>query len=553
MKFEDFISRFQTKRKTQAGFMLTCPSHDDSPKTPSLHACPARDGGVLLRCFAGCGTPQVVAALGLTMKDLFATELAKPFVPPPAKPESKKTAGPEEKLVIEKIYSYEDVNGFELYQALRMKPKSFRQRHKVDGEWKWNMDGVERVLYRLPKITASQTVWIFEGEKDVENMATLGFEGTCNVGGAGKWLDSYSETLAGKDVVLCGDNDDPGRNHVKLVFDSIAATAKTVKILKLPTSVKDASDYIAGFKTAAEAKTAFLDLLAACHPHIKGHSLPVYSIAEIESDYRRFVRSMGENAFSLGKWLPTLGSNLRSLIPGELVFIIGDTGTGKTGILQQIARAALPLPTLMFELELPKEMMFERFASMSARMTGEEVERAYQSCDDSISAQLEIHYSRLLICPVARLTVIQMEEIITRSELKLGERPRVVLIDYVQLVAGAGENRREKISDIAEELKVMAKATRTIIIVASQISRPKDVDEKWEPSLHSAKESGSIESSCGLLLAAWQDLKDRSALNIKVLKATRGGTGTFVKCNFDGARMIITERSKFEVPLHHPD
>ena len=84
MKFEDFISRFQTKRKTQAGFMLTCPSHDDSPKTPSLHACPARDGGVLLRCFAGCGTPQVVAALGLTMKDLFATELAKPFVPPPA-------------------------------------------------------------------------------------------------------------------------------------------------------------------------------------------------------------------------------------------------------------------------------------------------------------------------------------------------------------------------------------------------------------------------------------------------------------------------------------
>ena len=553
MKFEDFISRFEKKRKTQLGWMLVCPSHEDSPKTPSLHACPAKDGGVLVKCFAGCSAEQVVSALGLTMKDLFATERARQFTPP--KPtQEKKSSTPEEKSVIEKIYSYEDVNGFELYQAIRMKPKSFRQRHKVGDEWKWNMDGVERVLYRTPQITKAQTVWIFEGEKDVENMAALGFEGTCNVGGAGKWLDSYSETLAGKDVVICGDNDEPGRKHVELIFQSVACIAKTVRIIKLPASIKDASDYIVSMKTPAEAQAAFNDMVSAAHPHIKGHSLPVYSIAECENDYRRFVRSMGENAFSLGKWLPTLGANLRSLVPGELVFLIGDTGTGKTGILQQIARAALPLPTLMFELELPKEMMFERFASMSARMTGEQIEQAYQSCDDSISEQLEKHYSRLLICPVARLSVQQMEDIIMRAELKLGDRPRVVLIDYIQLVKGDGENRREKISDIAEELKVIAKTTRTILIVASQISRPKDVDEKWEPSLHSAKESGSIESSCGLLISAWKDVKDPSALNLRVLKSTKGGTGTFVKCNFDGARMIITERAQYaDIPTGHND
>ena len=553
MKFEDFIQRFEKKRKTQSGFLVTCPAHEDNPKTPSLHVCPARDGGVLLKCFAGCTTENVVTSLKLTMRDLFAKEPIKRFNPPATAPE-KKSAEPEVKSVIEKIYSYEDVNGFELFQALRMKPKSFRQRHKVDGEWRWNMDGVERVLYRLPQITKSQTVWIFEGEKDVENMAAIGFEGTCNVGGAGKWLDSYSETLAGKDVVICGDNDEPGRKHVELVFESIASHAKTVRIIKLPASIKDASDYISSLKTTLDAQAAFHDLVAAAHPHVKGYSLPVYSIAECESDYRWFVRSMGENAFSLGKWLPTLGVNLRSLVPGELVFLIGDTGTGKTGILQQIARAALPLPTLMFELELPKEMMFERFASMSAKMTGEQIEQAYQSSDESISEQLEKHYSKLVICPVARLSVKQMEDIVMRSELKLGERPRVVLIDYIQLVAGAGENRREKVSDIAEELKVMAKTTRTIVIAASQIARPKDVDEKWEPSLHSAKESGSIESSCGLLISAWKDVKDSSALNLRVLKSTKGGTGTFVKCNFDGSRMIITERGQYsDVATGHSD
>jgi 5S rRNA maturation endonuclease (ribonuclease M5) len=543
VKFEDFIARFPKRTKTAKGFLVQCPAHDDSERSPSLHVCPARDSGVLIKCFAGCVPESITSSLGLTMRDLFATEKAKLFTPP-KRVESTKPAEPQVKPTIDKIYSYKDANGKELYQAIRLKPKSFRQRHGAPGAWKWNMDGVERVLYRMPEITVAQTVWIFEGEKDVENMAELGFRGTCNVGGAGKWLDSYSEVLAGKDIVICGDNDEPGKKHAELVFQSLSSVCKTVKIIKLPLSVKDASDYIATFKDKEEAKLAFQDLLSAAHPHVKGHHLPVYSIAECEEDYRRFVRSMGENAFSLGKWLPTLGIKLRSLVPGELVFFIGDTGTGKTGILQQVAKAALPLPTLMFELELPKEMMFERFASMSSRLTGEQVEQAYQSSDDSIAEQLGKHYDRLLICPVARLSVKQMEEIIMRSELKLGERPRVVLIDYIQLIKGDGENRREKISDIAEELKVIAKATRTIVIVASQISRPKDVDKDWEPSLHSAKESGSIEASCGLLISAWKDTEDEGALNLRVLKSTKGGTGTFVKCNFDGARMIITERSR---------
>lgn len=540
MKYEDFISRFEKQRKTQKGILVTCPSHDDNPKTPSLHVSPSREGGVMLKCFAGCTAVQVVESLGLKMKDLFVGEVAVRFTPPPTRhqPESK----PDEKPVVEKIYSYTDPLGSELYQALRMKPKSFRQRHMVEGKWVWAMEGVERVLYRMHKIILAQCVWIVEGEKDADNLSEIGFEATCNVGGAGKWLDSYSTNLAGKDVVICGDSDEPGRKHVELVFNSISEASKTVKIIKLPEGIKDASDYIATFKTKDDARIALQELESMAHPNIKGKQLPVYSISELEADYKRFVRSMGQNSFSLGKWLPTLGINLRSRVPGELIFIIGDTGTGKTGVLSNIARAASPLPTLMFELELPKEIMFERFASMLSKFTGEQIEQAYQGPDDSLKSLIDSKLPNLCVCPVSRLSVKQMEDIIMRSELKFGERPRVILIDYVQLIAGNGVNRREKISDIAEELKVMAKTTRTIVIAASQISRPKDVDANWEPSLHSAKESGSIEASCGLLISLWQDFKDSTQLNLRVLKSSNGGTGTFVKCNFDGARMIITER-----------
>lgn len=565
MKYDDFINRFEKKRKTGQGFLTRCPAHDDSDKTPSLSISPARDGGVLVKCFAGCTAPEIVGSLGLTMKDLFSKEQPVKFTPPPAKEIPKENSVPDVRPAIEKIYSYKNANGVEVYQALRMNPKSFRQRHRnpafgdappgfesTEKEWIWTMEGVERVLYRLPEIFLAQTVWISEGEKDVENLVKLGFEATTNVGGSKNWLESYGENFTGKDVVICGDNDKidpktgrkPGDDYVTLVSETVAPFAKTVRVVKLPETIKDVSDYIAEFKTPKEACLALQELAGAAHPKINGHSLPIYSIGEMEDDYRRFVRSMGDNSFSLGKWLPTLGIKLRARVPGELIFFIGDTGTGKTAVLSNIAKAACPLPTLMFELELPKEIMFERFASLATRFTGEQIEAAYQSADDSIQEDLEKKFPNLCVCPVARLTLAEIERIILRSELKLGSRPRVVLIDYIQLIKGEGANRREKTSDIAEELKIMAKSTRTIIIVTSQISRPKDVDENWEPSLHSAKESGSIEASCSLLISLWQDMKESGTLNLRVLKSTNGGTGTFVKCNFDGSRMIINERQK---------
>lgn len=545
MKFEDFISKFERKTKTQRGFSVRCPAHNGEGSV-SLSVAMAKDGGVLLHCFAGCTPERVVSSLGLVLSDLFAESAPRHFQLPKivSVPSASVFREPPK---IDKVYSYQNEIGKEVYQAIRMIPKSFRQRHSENGKWLWTMEGVTRVLYRLPSILKAQSVWLCEGEKDVNNLVDLGFEATCNVGGAGKWLDGYTESLTGKDVVICGDNDEAGEKHVALVFESIAGAAKTVKLVKLPVSVKDVSDYIASFKDADEAKTALHDLESSAHPHIKGIGLPIYTVGEMEGEYKRFVAAMEKNSFSLGKWIPSLGK-VRPLVPGELVFIIGDTGTGKTGILQNIAKAALPIPTLMFELELPREMMFERFAAQATGFTCEKIEENYRLCvgqENTLSDVLDSKLKNLFICTESRLTVEKIEQFIYRSELKIGERPKVILVDYIQLIGGNAANRREKISDIAESLKVLAKSTRTIIIVTSQVARPPKSDEAYEPTLHSGKESGSIESSCGVLIAAWRDLEDGTLLHVKVLKSTKGGAGAYAACNFDGQRMIITERSKF--------
>ncbi len=125
-----------------------------------------------------------------------------------------------------------------LFQVVRYEPKTFRQRRRVvkmDGtsagiSWEYNIKGISRVLYRLPKVLAAEQVLVVEGETDVESLEHLGFVATCNPGGAcnhaGRWLKNYTESLAGKRVVILPDNDTPGQKHAEIVSHSDSASCQ---------------------------------------------------------------------------------------------------------------------------------------------------------------------------------------------------------------------------------------------------------------------------------------------------------------------------------------
>ncbi|MCL4797551.1 MAG: toprim domain-containing protein [Bryobacteraceae bacterium] len=171
------------------------------------------------------------------------------------------------KLTEVAAYDYTDAKGEFLFQVVRYEPKTFRQRRRVvkmDGasaavSWEYNIKGIARVLYRLPKVLAADQVLLVEGEKDVENLERLGFVATCNPGGAcnhaGKWLKNYTETLEGKNVVLLPDNDTPGEKHAGIVVEALRHRVKELRRLTIPTG-KDASDWIAAGATRATIEDA---------------------------------------------------------------------------------------------------------------------------------------------------------------------------------------------------------------------------------------------------------------------------------------------------------
>lgn len=69
-KVDFLLARCAKVRNTGTGtWVACCPAHDD--KHPSMAVRELDDGRVLVHCFAGCSTEQILGALGLSFDALF--------------------------------------------------------------------------------------------------------------------------------------------------------------------------------------------------------------------------------------------------------------------------------------------------------------------------------------------------------------------------------------------------------------------------------------------------------------------------------------------------
>jgi 5S rRNA maturation endonuclease (ribonuclease M5) len=149
-----------------------------------------------------------------------------------------------------------------LFQVVRFEPKDFRQRRpNGNGGWAWRLGKTRRVIYRLPRVLAAveagETVWVAEGERDVESLERVGVVATCNPMGALKWRKEYAESLRGAKVVVVQDKDDAGRRHAQEVVKSLLGVATEVKLVE-GAEGKDAAEHLGAGRTIEELVPVFL-------------------------------------------------------------------------------------------------------------------------------------------------------------------------------------------------------------------------------------------------------------------------------------------------------
>lgn len=306
---ELMLSKLPDAKRNGKGWHARCPAHDD--RRPSLSIAEGNDGRALVNCYAGCTPQAIVEAVGLNLADLM-----------PGNGSGKAKRG------IVAQYDYRDESGNVVFQAVRYKPKDFRQRRpKPGGGWDWSVKGARVVPYRLPELLADegQPVVVVEGEKDCDSLQQVGVLATCNAGGAGKWTAEHAAFLKGRRVIVLPDNDDAGRNHAQQVARSLHGIAESVRIVELPDlpAKSDVSDWLAAGGSKAE-----LDRLA--------EAAPVWTPDPEPAD------PAPRHAPRLIRMSDVVPTDIRWLWPGRiplgrLTLLVGRPGDGKSFLTANLA------------------------------------------------------------------------------------------------------------------------------------------------------------------------------------------------------------------------
>lgn len=251
----------------------------------------------------------------------------------------------------EAVYVYHDAAGEPLFYVCRFKTprgKTFLQGRATANGWKWNLQGVEPTLYRLPDVLAHleaneehAPLYIVEGEKDVhallDHLRKHEAPGTAttNPMGAGKWRESYTEALAGlRYAVIVCDNDELGRRHALQVADELRTIGVGRIELRRPAldhEKADVSDHLAAGYSLAELE--HLDAAPDAADLAEGPLL---------MDVADFARVQVESP------PPLWGTHAEALlVEGGFAIFAGRPGTGKTTFVIDLAchlAAGMPYP-----------------------------------------------------------------------------------------------------------------------------------------------------------------------------------------------------------------
>lgn len=274
-------------------------------------------------------------------------------------------------------YDYLDENNNILFTKIRTvdpitKSKSFYSGHEVDGNFINNLENTRKVLYRLPEILQAinnnQTIYLVEGEKDVETLMKHGLVAT-TTHSTSYWSPEFTTILKDADVVILFDYDKAGFERKERLIKKLTGNVKQLRYVDLvgmeytEKHGKDVSDW--------------LDEMGYCIEQL-------ITLTKIALNIEPLPRTNNDNLFKemslqdfVNHTFPPQEMLLAPILPSQgLMMLVAKRGVGKTHVALGIAYAVATggkflrwsAPTrkkvLYIDGEMPGALMQERLNRM---------------------------------------------------------------------------------------------------------------------------------------------------------------------------------------------
>ena len=225
------------------------------------------------------------------------------------------------------------------------------------------------------------------------------------------------------------------------------------------------------------------------------------------------MRNKDEDITGVPSGFPSLDKLTYGWQPTDLIILAARPSVGKTAFALNLLRTAALHPTkptavAFFSLEMSAGQLVQRILSAESEIWLEKISRGKLE-EHEMKQLYKKGIERLTDAPIfiddsAALNIFELRAKCRR--LKNKNNVGLIIIDYLQLMSGAGDNkngnREQEISRISRDLKGLAKELQVPIIALSQLSR--EVEKRKEgakiPQLSDLRESGAIEQDADMVM-----------------------------------------------------
>jgi len=248
---------------------------------------------------------------------------------------------------------------------------------------------------------------------------------------------------------------------------------------------------------------------------------------------------------SLGMVLPGLACgfyDLDAMTQGfqrsDLIIAAARPAMGKTSFVLNVARNIADThrqPVAIFSLEMSKAQLIYRLLSSEAKIesgrlrTGRIAQHEWEPMGHAINTLSQLP---IFIDDTPGIGVTEIRSKARRLQAEQGGALGLILIDYLQLMEGSGDNRVQELSKMTRSLKGLARELNVPVIALSQLSRGVESRTNKRPMMSDLRESGAIEQDADLIMMLYReeyydpDTPDRGIAEIILTKHRNGPTGT---------------------------
>jgi hypothetical protein len=226
--------------------------------------------------------------------------------------------------------------------------KEIRPISRVSQGWIVGAMPRPRSLFRLPEIITSANqsprVFVVEGEKAADAGVGLAMSVTTSAGGSAAAHHTDWSPLAGRDVVLLPDNDEPGRKYAHAVIGELVRLSPppTIRLVTLPglPAAGDLADFIAARPDEST------ELIQAQIEQLCAQALPITPATQLQPPETPMPTPTHEHEVTITPIVTRLDQCVPSTVEwlwpgrvpmGKLTLLVGDPGLGKSFLTLDVA------------------------------------------------------------------------------------------------------------------------------------------------------------------------------------------------------------------------